>query len=49
MCCRLWVWNDLVLLDGNSPVGCECGKDRLCWTVIVLWDVALEQIGCIGR
>jgi hypothetical protein len=39
----------LVVLDGNSAVGCGCGNDWLCWTVTVLSAVRMEQIGCVGR
>jgi hypothetical protein len=35
LCCRLWVWNGLVVLEACCALGCVCGTDWLCWTVTV--------------
>jgi hypothetical protein len=43
------VWNELVVLEGSSSVGCGPGMDLLCWTVTVLWSFGVERIGCVGR
>jgi hypothetical protein len=36
LCCRMWVWKGLVVLDVNCDLGCGCGTDWCCWTLILL-------------